>query len=163
MSELYNLYLPRNPNLPIRIPEVFLTAFTECQGMSWPFPGEFVHPPRRNEFGNPLKSWFFLGWAEHTGNCANKSMLPLVCPYLHIFILKKILVYLILLNIWGDSTLKGWSWGFRCLVKALCWHLQLMPVCDGVQNWLLLVYAFLWPSVIIVLVATFPEFISACV
>lgn len=164
MSELYNLYLPRNPNLHIRIPEMFLltlTAFTRMSGnvmaISW---GRFVHLTRRDEFGNPLKSWFFLGWGE---SCANKSVVPLVCPYLHIFILQKISVYLILLNIWDDSSLKSWSWGFKCLVNALCWHLQLMPVCVGVQNWLLLVYMYLWPSDIILQVATRPEFIFVCV
>lgn len=68
----------------------------ECQGMAWPIPGEFVHLARRDEFGNPLKSWVFLVWGE---GCANKSVPPLVCPYLHIFILNKIPVYLILLSI----------------------------------------------------------------
>lgn len=129
----------------------------ECHGH---FLGEVCSPDKERWVWKSSQELILLGWGE---SCANKSVLPLVCPYLHIFILKKIPVYLILLNIWDDSSLKCWSWGFKCLVNALCWHLQLMPLCVGVQNWLLLVYVYLWPSDIILQVATRPEFIFVCV
>lgn len=48
----------------------------------------------------------------------------------------------------------------KCLVLAFAAR---ACVCVGVQNWLLLVYIFLLPSVIIVQVATSPEFIFVCV